>query len=138
MYYYGSANRLIKCHSDKSAEFKKKLPSYPGSEESNKSYTDSAELSYLSNKASAECLAAARLGRRQPASPTRLMLSRPHLDPFISCFQKDISLATKKQRLHCNRRRLCLRPRITQAERTCQGQSDLRQTGPPRILLWVL
>ncbi len=38
-----------------------------------------------------------RLGNRQPASPMRLMARCPHLDPFISCFQNDISLATEDQ-----------------------------------------
>lgn len=39
----------------------------------------------------------ARLGNGQPASPMRLMAHCPHLDPFISCFQNDISLATEDQ-----------------------------------------
>lgn len=33
----------------------------------------------------------------QLASPKRLMAHRPHLEPFISCFQNDISLATEDQ-----------------------------------------
>lgn len=33
----------------------------------------------------------------QPTSPRRRMARRPHLDPFISCFQNDISLATEDQ-----------------------------------------
>lgn len=39
----------------------------------------------------------ARLSNGQLASPMRLMAHRPHLDPFISCFQNDISLATEDQ-----------------------------------------
>lgn len=67
--------------------------SYSGSVKSNKAYTNAAEIFQLSNRDSAGCLTAARLGSRQPVSPARLMLSSPRLDPFISCFQKDISFS---------------------------------------------
>ena len=52
----------------------------------------------LSTQDSAWCQAAARLGNRQQVSPMRLMSFLQHLDPFISCFQKDISLASEDQR----------------------------------------
>lgn len=70
----------------------------------------SAEMVHLSTEHSVGCWVAlheppVRLGNGQPASPMRLMAHRPHLDPFISCFQNDISLATEDQQAWQKQRR---------------------------------
>ena len=71
-----------------------------------------------------------RPGNGQPASPMRLMAHRPHLDPFISCFQNDISLATEDQQAQQEQRSSVSWSRTNTGRRPCQGHGRRRQTGP--------
>lgn len=77
----------------------------------------------------------ARLGNGQPASPMRLMARRPHLDPFISCFQNDISLATENQQAQ-QEQMSSVSWSQTNTVKENMPRSRQRQTGPPWILLW--
>lgn len=79
--------------------------------------------------------APARLGSGQPASQKRLMAHRPHLDPFISCFQNDISLATEDQQAWQEQRRSVSQSQTNTGNenmpRSRQAETDRATMDPP-------
>lgn len=78
----------------------------------------------------------ARPGNGQPAPPMRLMAHRPNLDPFISCFQNDISLASEDQQAWQEQRSLVSWSQTNTGQENMPRSGTERQTGPPWILLW--
>lgn len=96
--------------------------------------TSSGEIVHLSR-----CFPAppspACLGNGQAVSPMRLMAHRPHLDPFISCFQNDISLATEEQQARQEQRSSVWRSQTNTGQenmpRSQQAETDRPTMDPP-------